>query len=314
MKLQWKELLLAFLIAVGIWYLVSGSEKVESQIEARVDYRGLPQGLTVRRGMIGKVSVRIRVSVGMLHSLSNREFSFFMDLSSIKKGENVLPINISYLALPGGAEVIDIVPSRIVLEADTLESKMVPLLVEVRGTLPVDYTVDTSVTPGEVKISGPTTEVKKIRHITIPMTVESSITPGNSESRHIVPLPAGLDCSPSEIKVGMHIGIKRKLVQVTRLVNASVPEQFSLYMRPDKVQISLAVPESLAGSLSSEGNIQAYVRLERFEPGTYSLPVQVTLQDNIELVKIEPATISISVEQKRSTSMRAQPEKESPGK
>ena len=154
MKLRWRELLIAFLLAVGVWYAVTGSEKVESQIEVRADYRGLPQGLVIRSGTVSKVSVRVRASVGMIHSLSSRDFAFFVDLASVKKGENALPVNTSQLVLPGGVEVIDVTPSRIYLEVDTMESKTVPVVAEVQGDLPGDYAAEANVTPGEAKING----------------------------------------------------------------------------------------------------------------------------------------------------------------
>jgi hypothetical protein len=311
MKPRWKELFLAFAIAVSIWYFVSGSEKVESQIEARADYRGLPQGLIVRSGTVGRVSVRVRVSVGMRHTLASRDFAFFVDLSSVKKGDNVLPINISSLDLPGGAEVIDVAPSRIFLEVDTLESRLVPLTAQVQGELPGDYTAETSVTPDEVKISGPSTEVKKIRRIVIPVTPDQPVTPGNSESRRPIPLPEGLDCSPSEARVGLHIGIKRKLAQTTRPVTVSVPPQFTLFMRPDRVRLSLAVPESLAGKINDDDGIRAYVQPEGFARGFYTLPVLVSLRDGIELVRVEPATIAVSMEEKQPAGVAPSAEKSS---
>jgi YbbR domain-containing protein len=314
MTLRWKELLIAFVMALGIWYIVSGSEKIVSQIEARADYRGLPQGMLVRSGTVGKVSVRIRASVGMLHSLSSRDFAFFVDLSSVKKGENVLSINLSQLALPGGVEVMDISPSRIYLEVDTVESKLVPLRANIEGELPGDYTAEANLDPAEVKISGATAQIEKITQLTVPVKLENPPVPGIIESMREIPLPEGVECSPAKVKLSMYVGIKRKLVQVMRPVNISEAKQFNLRLQPDKVRISLAVPDSFAGKIADDQRIRAHVQLERPEPGNFSLPVQVELHTNIELVKVEPASVSVTVERKPPSQEIPQSVKAAPAK
>lgn len=307
MKLRWRELVIAFLLAVGIWYIVTGSEKVVSQIEVRADYRGLPQGLVVRGGTVSKVSVRVRASVGMLHSISSRDFAFFVDLSPVKKGENILPININQLVLPGGVEVIDVSPSRIYLEVDTAESKSVPLVAEIRGELANDYTAEAKVIPPEVKISGASSQVAGINRLVMPVAVDNTLLPGTTESKRLIPLPEGVDCTPSEATISLHIGIRRKLASVSRPVIVAGPDQLTLSARPDKVQITLAVPDSLAGKVPTNDGIKATVQLENDDDGSYVLPVQVTLPEGIELVKVEPARVVVIVQQKQPAHPRQQP-------
>ncbi len=47
MKLRWREWLLAFVIALAFWYGISGTERVETQVELAVDYKGTPPGLII---------------------------------------------------------------------------------------------------------------------------------------------------------------------------------------------------------------------------------------------------------------------------
>ena len=58
---RWQTLfsaLLSLVIATGLWYLVVGRDHVETQVELRVEYRGLPSGLVVGDGLINQLSVR----------------------------------------------------------------------------------------------------------------------------------------------------------------------------------------------------------------------------------------------------------------
>lgn len=304
MKFRWRELLISFLLAVGVWYIVTGSEKVESQIEVRVDYRGLPNGLVVLNGTVNRVSVRIRASVGMLHSFSGRDFACFVDLSSLKRGENILPIDTRQILIPGGVEIIDVTPSRIYLDVDSVESKNVPLTAEITGDLPEDYTAEVRFSPNEVKISGASSHMDEIDKIVIPVTFDGPVVPGATENRRLIPLPEGVDSVPTETRVSLHISIKRKLVDVTRTVSVRGPDQFGLFVRPDKVKISLAAPVTFASKALSSEDIRAFVQVDRPELGTYSLPVRVALPDGVELVKVEPANVSVTVEQKQSANPR----------
>ena len=299
MKLRWREFIVAFLMALVLWYGVSGSEKVETQVDVRVDYRGLPQGLIVRSGMVNKISVRVRASLGMLRSIANRDFAFFMDLSTVHKGENTLPIPLAYIPFRSGIEVIDSSPSRIFLDVDTLERKKIPLKAQINGVLPQDYVAQVTFTPPEVILSGPSSVLEDMASLLVPVQVDETAVLGATESTRLLPLEEGTDASPSEAKVMVHIGIKRKLVKVARTVQVSVSPSVGKFVRPDKVTVAVAIPESLAAKAPSNNEIKAFVRLPANDLGSYTLPVQVSLPEGAELVEIDPPHITVTLEQKQ---------------
>ena len=70
MNIRWKDLGVAFVLAVILWYGVSGSEKLETQVDVRLEYKGAPQGLVIREGLINKVEVRVRASASEIASPS----------------------------------------------------------------------------------------------------------------------------------------------------------------------------------------------------------------------------------------------------
>ena len=59
-KGNWRYLLVAFLLALGLWYTLNAREQIERVVEVRLDYKGLPTGLIVTGGQLNKVSVRLR--------------------------------------------------------------------------------------------------------------------------------------------------------------------------------------------------------------------------------------------------------------
>jgi YbbR domain-containing protein len=301
MKTRWRDLLVAFLLAVVLWYSVTGSEKVESQMDVRVDYRGLPQGLVVRSGQVPRVTVRVRASIGMLRSLSGRDFAFFMDIADIRKGENLLAINPSSLPFRSGVEVIEIIPSRIILDVDTLDSKYVPLAADpATDGLPPDYITQFTFDPPEVQVTGPSTLLAGMEKIVLPLQVDNDAALGSTEFKRLLPLPDGVVSIPAEVKITQHIGIKRKLVTVTRTVQVDTPAAFGRFIRPDKVTLTLAVPASQAAKAASDSAIQAFASLGSQELGSYSLPVQAAVPENCELVSIVPPQVTVTLEQKQA--------------
>ena len=72
-KGNWRYLLVAFLLAIGLWYTLNAREQIERVVEVRLDYKGLPPGLIVTGGQLNKVSVRLRGPQELLRSMTNRE-------------------------------------------------------------------------------------------------------------------------------------------------------------------------------------------------------------------------------------------------
>lgn len=298
MKLRWKEFSIAFLMAVVLWYTVSGSEKIESQIEVRVDYRGLPQGLVVRAGLVNKVLVRVRASAGMLRSLTGRDYAFFLDLSDVHKGENTVAVSFASLPFRSGVEVIDVTPSRIFLDVDSISKKTVPLAAQLVATLPQDYVAHASFVPEEVTLSGPSGILEEVDSVSVQVPIEPPYEVGETQFNRTLPLPDGVDATPPEVKVILNIGITRKVVKVSRTVQVEAPPELGRYIRPDKVSIDVAMPASLASKAANSKDIRAFIHLDRHDLGSYTLPVQVELPPGAELVEVNPTKVTITLEQK----------------
>lgn len=298
MKLRWKEFIVAFLMAFVLWYAVTGSEKLESQADVRVDYRGLPNGLVVTDGLVSKVTVRLRAPGGMLRSLTAREHAFFLDLSRLRKGENVIAVNADLLPFSSGVEVIDITPSRIFLTVDTLVNKRVPIHGIPVGKLPPDHTATLACNPPETLISGPSALVDPMENIELRIALDEPVVPGITESRRVLTVPQGVDASPSEVKATLTIGIARKKVQAVRAVQVqNLPANRGKFVRPDKVTISFTAPASQAAKMAAGNGVRAFVELEKRELGSYTLPVKVILPEEAELVGIDPPQVTVTVEQ-----------------
>ena len=120
-----RSVLLSLAFAVGLWYVVTGSAQVEADVAVRVEYRGLPPGLLVDEGMIS--NVRLRGPAELLRSLHDRDLTYTVDLSEVKRGANVILLEPGRLLDFKAYEVVNSRPNRLVLEVDAQAEKIVPL-------------------------------------------------------------------------------------------------------------------------------------------------------------------------------------------
>lgn len=166
------SLLVAVLAAVGMWYVVSVRDRLEAQVEVNIDYYGIPPNLVVTDGLISKITVRLRGPETLLRSIPQQRLTQAVDLSDIKKGVTVVPLGGDNLGPTFRAfELVDIQPPRIVIKADTLMERSVPLRTIVDsplrgGALTVE---NVSVSPATVVLRGPEDVVSDIS--SVPLTI-----------------------------------------------------------------------------------------------------------------------------------------------
>jgi YbbR domain-containing protein len=295
-RVQWKELVLAFAMAVTLWFGISGTENVESQVDVRLEYKGIPKDLLIRGpALINRVSVRVSGPTGQVRAMSGRDYVFTMDLSSLEPGDNALPIAIGRTGLFGGLKVIEVIPPEIRLRADVALSKEVPLRPDIRGTLPEGLEAEALLIPEKVVLRGPPQEVEKTQEIVVPLALGRVTEPGARDLHAPLPLPAGMETEPASVDAVVRVDWKRREVLVSRAVQAQPPVSSAFSLRPAKVRIRAALPEALASAAADNEEIRAVVLLSQFIPGDYILPVQVSLPAGGLLLQVEPAEISVVV-------------------
>ena len=107
------SLLVAFAVAVGMWYVVSVRDRLEVQLEVGIEYNGIPSGLVVTDGLVSKVQVRLRGPEILLRSISSRSLTEAINLSNIKKGTTIVPLTSDNMGPSLRAfELVDVQPPR----------------------------------------------------------------------------------------------------------------------------------------------------------------------------------------------------------
>ena len=198
-----------------MWYVVSVRDRLEAQVEVNIDYYGIPPNLVVTDGLISKITVRLRGPETLLRSIPQQRLTQAVDLSDIKKGVTVVPLGGDNLGPTFRAfELVDIQPPRIVIKADTLMERSVPLRTIVDsplrgGALTVE---NVSVSPATVVLRGPEDVVSDIS--SVPLTIMLDPKAAGTTVHQIITLdtPSLVTANPPSVRVQYTITSGRTVV------------------------------------------------------------------------------------------------------
>lgn len=298
MKSNWQYLLLAFILAVFSWHLVSGREKVDTWIQMPVEMVNVPQGYVVRQGMVNRIEVRIRGPRPMIRSIDMKNAFYPLNLSGLQLGVNILDFESANIPLSRAIEVMEIMPPRVELMVDRLVSRTVPVEADYEVQLHEDYELKRLVlNPDSVTLRGPQEVVDQVETLkTQPARVPEE-KPTLWESPVGLVLPAEVEASPA--RVGLQMVFGEKTEEKTIQVPVRVPELEGRVARvkPSKIQLVLEMPVSLARDKNIAEKFRVMPEdLGLFEPGTYQLGYRVTIPPATVLIKTEPELITVTIE------------------
>ena len=298
MSIRWKDLGLAFLLAVGLWYLVSGSEKIETQIEVRLDYKGIPGNMVVQDGMVNKVAVRLRATAGVARAMYGREHMYSMNLASVVQGENIMQIPVNQLPFLGGVEVIDVQPHSIILQVDTIETRDVPISLALTTDLPPDYTVKASLDKEMVTVKGPSGSMKKLESVVVPLHVDGAPQEGKSVVIKQIPHPQDMEVIPPAARVNLEIEVARTRMDFEVPVAILDADGNRVDMGKHLVRVVVDVPKSMASTkvmgqaLLAEASLPPGVAVTPDALAGILIPVVVRLPLSCILVQVEPKALT----------------------
>lgn len=297
-KGNWLYLLVAFLLALGLWYTLNAREEIERVVEVRLDYKGLPPGLIVTGGQLNKVSVRLRGPKELLRSMTNRELSYTLDLSGVTPGKNVIPLTSNDKPPELRAyEALEVTPSRMVLEVDKIMETNLPVKVSLRSS-PATSSVrlkDVMVTPAQVTVRGPAGVVSGMKDIQAEIPVDLSAE-GKALSE-TVPLlaPPAVELTPQSVVVTWRIDVKRRSLSLQR--DVVFDGDASLSIQPSRANLVVSVPQALAKDTGYLAQFQVSVPSDAPMPAgdeELSVPLQVTAPQGGRVLKVSPETVMIS--------------------
>ncbi|MBN2141562.1 MAG: YbbR-like domain-containing protein [Desulfovibrionaceae bacterium] len=300
MKKQWQYVLLAVILAVFSWYLVSGREKVEAWVPMSVEMTSPREGLIVRDGMLTKIEVRVRGPKGLVRDLDKKKLTYPLDVSEIQVGENVLEIQRGRMPISMAFEVMEIKPNRVVLNVDQLIIKKVPVEASFKGRVDPDFDlVETRVSPGEVELKGPKTAFKGLDRLKVQVQADFPDKPQAHSAEVSLDVPDGVECIPPQVKVELVFAPKTKEVWLKVPLKLKIDGGWKAGLGQDSVRLLVKGPLALFRDSEFRKDIYALVRVEADdEPGKFEMEYEVELPEGCVVVRRNPVTVEVSIRAK----------------
>lgn len=294
------SLLLSVCIAVGMWYVVSVRDRLEAQLDVSLDYYGIPGDLVITEGLVNKVVIRLRGPETLLRSMTQRKLIQAVDLSHIKKGTTSVPLTGEALGPALRAfELIDVQPPRLVIKADTLLERTVPVRAKVEsplrtGALAVE---NVSVTPDTILLRGPESAIAEIS--SIPLTIMLDPKSAGTTMNQTIPLdtPSLVTPIPSSVKVQYTITSGRTVVSRRCKIEISTEERRLYAVTPEEITVLVEVPDALATNARYLGQLEISIVPPPLQPGeSRNAPLRFRLPEGMTL--LNPTLKEVKVTQK----------------
>ncbi|MBB5142262.1 CdaR family protein [Desulfovibrio intestinalis] len=295
------SMLVAVLAAVSMWYVVSVRERVEAQLEVTLDYYGIPANLVITDGLINKAIIRLRGPETLLRSVTQGKLIQAVNLSQIKKGVTVVPLTAEHLGPTFRAfELIDVQPPRIVVKADTLIERSVPVRVTVdsplrNGALTVEKV---SVTPTTVILRGPETVVEEISSVPVPIMADPKAAGTTVQQVVTLDTPSLITSTPPTVKVQYSITSGRTEVTRRCKVEVLAENRRQYLVTPGEVSVHVEVPDALAKNAQYLGQLEATVSPPDMEEGE-SRVVELRFRLPEGMTLLNPGTEEVTVSRKK---------------
>lgn len=295
------SMLLAVLVAVVMWYGVSVSDRLETQMEVNIDYYGIPPNLVVTDGLVSKITVRLRGPEALLRSIPQQWLTHAVNLSDIKKGVTIVPLSGDSLGSNYRAfELVDVQPPRIVVKADTLLERSVPLRAIVDsplrgGALTVE---NVSVSPATVVLRGPEGVLSDISSVPLTIMLDPKAAGTTVHQTITLDTPSLVTASPSSVRVQYTITSGRTVVSRRCNVELAGENRRQYTVQPEEVTVLVEVPEALSASARYLGQIEVSVTPPSLEPGqSKKAELRFRLPEGMTL--LNPATEEVTVFRKK---------------
>ncbi len=163
---QWQLKVAALGLAMALWVFVTTSEKADVVVAAPVEVDAVPPGVQVVGERPDSVDVQLHGLRAILGRLGPDQVRARVSLAGVRPGEVVLRVLPEQIVVPAGVTVLRVSPPRVRLRVEASRSSRLTVVPRLTGSLPDGYrVVSVSVTPAEVQVEGPASQLDRLTEI-----------------------------------------------------------------------------------------------------------------------------------------------------
>jgi YbbR domain-containing protein len=297
---NWKDIGIALALAILTWYLITGREKVETWVDMSVEMSNAPEGLIIRKGLISKIEVRVRGPKGLVRSLDRRKWTYSLDVSKLKVGENLVDIDRERIPLSMAYEVVEVKPSRLILSVDRLAKKELPVVAEWRGTLPQGFRLlEIKTVPEHVEVRGAERQVRSMNQVRVILQSDFEDPPASWTDDVPIKLAEGVEANPGQVRMTLRFGPEVKTAWVRVPVQLSTTLGTSAQTATKYLRLQVEAPLPMLRVAESGRDISGLVAAVKvpggLKPGRHALPYEVQAPPGFRVLARQVETVDVLV-------------------
>ncbi|RQD66530.1 MAG: hypothetical protein D5R98_02345 [Desulfonatronovibrio sp. MSAO_Bac4] len=296
-KVNWQYRAIAAVLALFFWYLISGQEKVEIWITVPVEIVNLPSDHVIASGLVNSIRVRARGTSTILSRMETGRINYPLDLSGIRRGQNVVNLDSKNINLPRAVEVVEMDPSSLELEIDRQISKTLPVHVKWQAHISPEFELrEIRVEPEYVRVRGGARILDSVDEIETSHVEIKGETPRRVIKKVDLALFPEVEASVTEVLVEFLFGPVLEEIWVRKPVQVIADEGVNFRIDPDHVRANLALPRFLVRTDNWRDQINYYIKVTQdMGAGMHSVEVMTDLpRDGMALEK-RPETIDVEI-------------------
>jgi YbbR domain-containing protein len=287
--------LLSLLLALALWFAVSGEERTETSLHMALEFVNLPAKMVITGEIPAELQVRVIGPRSIVNKLFQTRLTQTIDLANYKSGPHTFYLGPNSFSFPRGVVVTRIQPNPLTLNLSPTISATLPIKPVLAGNPPEGYDlVNAKTRPEQVTVSGPLQEISDLKFIpTHPIDLrrltELTVTATDLDFKNLhltlkdqTPILAELDIRPKTLT--------RTLSGVPVL-----PEPGPALLTPSQVTVTVQGPWPRVKDLKP-ADVKAAVDTRNLSRGRLRLNVSISLPQEVSLVRVQPVWVSASRE------------------
>jgi YbbR domain-containing protein len=155
---DWELKLVSLALALGLWLLLIPAEKMfsEKSLTIPLETRNVPSGLEIVERPAATIDITLRAPNRLLDEIGPSGLVARIDLDRATVLQQEFPLNASMIAVPPGAEVIRIAPSKVTIKLERTAETTIDVHPTVRGRTAKGFRIArTEIEPATVVVRGP---------------------------------------------------------------------------------------------------------------------------------------------------------------
>jgi YbbR domain-containing protein len=194
--------LIALLLAIALWFVVSRSPVVEVVMKVPIEFRKVPDNLEIDSASFTEAQIRVRGPERLLNRLRATDVSAHVDLSAVVPGTRTFDLT-SNVSVPYGLDVVQVNPTQFQLSFDDRMVRTVDVHPRVTGNFAQGMRVARiTAEPPSVVITGPRRRVENVEAATTdPVDASGTMERGSFVTQVYVPEPLIHVVRPTPIRV-----------------------------------------------------------------------------------------------------------------